>query len=117
MADPIKIDPNWPEWRKEEARAVNARRAQMDAAAKAQAAKPPQSGGPQGPSDLQLRKIRRENEARQRAEAEAERQRQRASEGSESVGGRARDRSETTDALIDEMVSGKRDNQSTDSSQ
>jgi hypothetical protein len=64
----IVIDPDWPEWKKEEARAVNAR---VDALAAAKA-KPSQSGGPQGPSDFaRKRAIRRAGAAKRAARRKA----------------------------------------------
>jgi len=106
MSDLIKIDPNWPQWKKDEAEAVNAKKVAM-AEAKA---RPPQTSGPQGPSDLQLSRQRREAEAKA-AEVERAAAAASSSKGSETLGGKARDRAKSMDEFLERAQTG----QSTDS--
>lgn len=114
----IPIDPNWPQWRKDEVEGANAIRIQQWDARKRQKERPPQSSGPQGPSDLEKRRMRREAEARRQADAEAEAARARNSGSRRQDDAKARNRARDIDAAIDEALTGRqREGQSTDNSQ
>ena len=115
MADEIEINPDWPQWRIDEAEAVNAAAARLKAA-KARQATAPQSSARQGPSDLELRRMRREAEAKQVAAKKAADEKK---SSTNRIEGKARNRKEGIDALLDEMsgVKKRKANQSTDDSQ
>jgi hypothetical protein len=109
----IEIDEDWPQWRKDEAKAINDAKIRMHEAK----SRPNQSSGNQGPSDLELRRQRREAEARRIAAEEASKAAE-ADKGSTSVKGKIRNRAQGIDDVLNEAETGRRkDNQSTDSSQ